>query len=227
VVRNYFFPQIMDNPQYRDKILWAPNGFKSGVGPRSMDKVKKANERQCFAIFAGWISNTVSFGNERAIFAAEAEKCGDNLFWRSSPGFSGGYGVSLYSAMMENSLFAPCPSGNSPETIRLYDALEMGCIPISLPHPYLMSDQALAAMGPVPFPLIDSWEQLPEYLNEMKARFSRHPGEMNALQSKCATWWRDYKLHIHRKIAERCAELAPAAAGRFSLRSLARRLSPV
>ncbi|WP_162785536.1 exostosin family protein [Polynucleobacter necessarius] len=49
-----------------------------------------------------------------------------------SHGFVGGYNVGLYSTIMEDSIFAPCPSGNKSETIRLYDALELGCILIFL-----------------------------------------------------------------------------------------------
>lgn len=35
-----------------------------------------------------------------------------------------------YIALLNNTIFAPCPSGNNPETFRQYEALELGAIPI-------------------------------------------------------------------------------------------------
>jgi hypothetical protein len=35
-----------------------------------------------------------------------------------------------YVAILLDSLFVPCPPGNNPETFRLYEALECGCIPL-------------------------------------------------------------------------------------------------
>ena len=222
VIRNYYFREIFERPEFAGKLLWAPNGFRTGVGPRSPDSIKKASERTCFSMFAGWLSNSVSYGNERTLFANVTDRCAGNLFCQPSQGFSGGYNVGLYSAMMEDSIFAPCPAGNSPETIRLYDALEVGSIPISLSHAFLTSKQALAALGPVPFPLIESWEMLPDLLSSMKANFARNPGEMNTLQAKCIAWWQNYKAFTRQKISAGCDALEPKKSG-FSLFSRARR----
>lgn len=223
VVRNYFFPGIFDNPQYGAKLLWAPNGFRSGVGPRDRRKIKSADQRQFLSAFLGWLETPDAHGNERAMFAKQIAACGADLFCHSSTAFGGGYNVGLYAAIMEDSVFAPCPAGHSPETIRLYDALEVGCIPISLPHAFLAAEKALAALGPVPFPLIESWEQLPEFLRGMQARWVNDPAEIVALQARCIAWWKDYKSLVQEQIAARCNVL-DSAKGNISLRSLAQRL---
>jgi len=212
IVRNYYFAEVMDNPAWADKIIWAPNGYRTGVGPGVGRKSRPVNQRQGLAMFLGWLSNTESYNNERALFREAAEKCGDDLFWRPSPGFSGGFQPGLYSALMEDSVFAPCPAGMSPETIRLYDALELGCIPVSLSHPFLLSKKALGALGPVPFPLLESWSQLPGFLADMKARFARDPGEMVDLQTECIDWWGDMKRFVRGQIAKRLQEPVPQAA---------------
>ena len=206
VVRNYYFPSIIEvGPD--SKILWAPNGFRTGVGPRDKRVLKKSSQRQCLSAFLGWINNTASYNNERASFADPATACGENLYVMPSNGFAGGYNVGLYSAIMEDSIFTPCPSGNNPETIRLYDALELGCIPISLSHEFLLSRDALASIGPVPFPILGSWAELPQFLEGMKAKALSNPNEILELQQRCINWWSDFKIAIQKKISERIATL--------------------
>ena len=204
VVRNYYFPFIFDeNPS----LIWAPGGFKTGVGPRLPAQIKRANERQSLASFLGWINNSDSYNNERASFAGPATACGQDLYIMPSNGFAGGYNVGLYSAIMEDSIFAPCPAGNAPETIRLYDALELGCIPISLSHEFLHSKDAFASIGPVPFPILGSWAELPQFLGGMKAKALSNPNEIMELQQRCINWWSDFKVAIQKKISDRIEAL--------------------
>jgi len=241
ILRNYYFPEIFSRPEFKDRLLWIPNGFKSGVGPRNPKTIKAAPSRQHLASFMGWIHNPDSFAGERQSFGRMVRsvrksrgnrlaafskwldrkihfnkerrqfskstfECED-LYLLSSSGFASGNNVGLYSAIMENSVFAPCPAGNSPETIRLYDALESGCIPISLDHLFLRSEQALAAIGPVPFPIISSWDDLPEFLSAMKRKLYEDPRAIAQLQQECITWWTNYKQYIADVIAQRIAAL--------------------
>jgi hypothetical protein len=207
IIRNYYFSFMQDESVVGSKTMWAPTGFKTGVGPRKSQRLKRVPDRQRLSIFLGWLGNPASFNNERAAFAENAVACAENLFLMSSEGFGGGWNVGLYSAAMESAIFAPCPSGNNPETIRLYDALELGCIPISLSHEFLLSTDALAMIGPVPFPILGSWSELPQFLNEMKAKAISNPEEILALQQKCIDWWADFKIAISQKIANRIQSL--------------------
>ena len=207
VVRNYYFPSIVNSNYLGGKVIWAPNGFRTGVGPRNKDSLKRASQRQSLSAFLGWINNVASYNNERASFAGPAAASGDNLYVMPSTGFAGGYNVGLYSAIMEDSIFAPCPSGNNPETIRLYDALELGCIPISLSHEFLLSKDALAFIGPVPFPILGSWAELPPFLESMKAKALSSPNEILELQQRCINWWSDFKIAMQKKISDRIAAL--------------------
>ena len=202
VIRNYYFSSIINTADFGTKVMWAPNGFRTGVGPREANNLKPALQRQSIASFLGWINNASSYNNERANFAEPAAACGENLYLMPSNGFAGGYNVGLYSAIMEDSIFTPCPSGNNPETIRLYDALELGCIPISLPHEFLLSKDALAAIGQVPFPILSSWAELPEFLEKMKVKTLTNPSEILDLQRSCINWWTNFKISIQSKIAK-------------------------
>lgn len=241
ILRNYYFPEMFSREDLKDRILWIPNGFKSGVGPRTRESLQPATSRQHLASFMGWIDNPDSFARERESFgrmvrSIRKSKGGrlalfsrwldrkthfnkerrefsrstfqcEDLYLLSSSGFASGNNVGLYSAIMENSVFAPCPAGNSPETIRLYDALESGCIPISMDHLFLRSEDALAAIGPVPFPIIQSWDQLPTLLAEMKLRLEESPQKILDLQNQCVTWWASYKKYISQIICNRISQL--------------------
>ena len=207
VIRNYYFPSIINSTYLSGKVIWAPNGFRTGVGPRDSKALKRASQRQSLAAFLGWINNAASYGNERANFAGPAAACGENLYVMPSTGFAGGYNVGLYSAIMEDNIFAPCPSGNNSETIRLYDALELGCIPISLSHEFLLSKDALASIGPVPFPILGSWDELPPFLESMKSKALSSPGEILELQQCCINWWSDFKIAMQKKISDRIGAL--------------------
>lgn len=241
ILRNYYFPGIFERPDLKGKVFWIPNGFKSGVGPRTPQSLQPATNRQHLASFMGWIDNPDSFArerdsfgrmvrsvrkskggsyvtflkwcvrkiyfsSERRQFSTSTFQCED-LYLLSSSGFASGNNLGLYSAIMENSVFAPCPAGNSPETIRLYDALESGCIPISLDHLFLRSPKALAAIGPVPFPILKSWDELPEFLSSMKRQLLEDPQAISMLQEQCVTWWQRYKEFISQRVAERISEL--------------------
>lgn len=242
IIRNYFFPQILSHTEFAHKILWAPNGCKTGVGPRAPDTLQKVCARQYLACFLGWLSNVASFNGERALFSEAvsawsgskkrrtknvkqwlkhylslskeylaftkvAPSCKVDLHLLSSTGFSNGYNVGLYSATMEDSIFAPCPAGNSPETIRLYDALESGCIPVSLNHEFLVSCDALGELGTPPFILLSSWNEFPAFLEQMKQKMATSPEEIQQMQNNCIIWWEKYKKHIAQKIAQRIESL--------------------
>lgn len=207
VIRNYYFSHIVSTVAGSPKVFWVPNGFRTGVGPREAGVLKRAYQRQAVAAFLGWINNAASYQGERVGFSKAAALCGENLFVMPSNGFAAGYNVGLYSAILEDSIFAPCPAGNSPETIRLYDALEVGAIPISLKHDFLVSEDALAAIGPIPFPIIDSWEQLPSYLVQMKSLLSTNPAEIIKMQADCIDWWTCYKQAIASRISDSISQL--------------------
>jgi hypothetical protein len=186
VIRNYFFQDVFEEPRTVGKIFWVPNGFRSGVGPREFTKLKPTTQRSYLASFMGWLSNTGSYNNERALFQAQVQNCQPHLFVNPSAGFAGGFNIGLYSTVLESSIFCPCPAGNAPESIRLYDVLEMGAIPIALRNDYIDSPFAL---GGVPFPIIEKWEDLPAFLAEQNRIRQTQPERLLDLQRTCIDWW--------------------------------------
>ncbi len=198
ILRNYYFPEIFDDEELRARTLWIPNGFKSGVGPRNPATLRPALQRRFLACFLGWLDNAGSSGNERALFRDAAQNCRQDLLLQPTAYFGQGFNVGLYSATMEYAIFSPCPAGNSPETIRLYDALELGCIPISLKHEFLLSGNAL---DKPPFPLLDSWDELPTLLAKYRQAMATDPDSLARLQLECIAWWELRKKTVSTHVA--------------------------
>jgi hypothetical protein len=71
-----------------------------------------------------------------------------------------------YCAMLLDSIFVPCMGGQNPETFRLYEALECGCIPI------LINDDTNAnyfryISQYLPFLNVNSWAQVPNLMTQL------------------------------------------------------------
>jgi hypothetical protein len=160
-------------------MFWIPNGFRSGVGPRKASRLRKASDRSQFARFIGWLANADSFNNERLLFREAALQSMPLLQTIETGGFSAGASPALYAALMEDAIYAPCPGGNSIETIRLYDCLELGCIPIVTNAVYLEDPRALAG---APFPKINDWSELSALLDHLRQTSLKTPDATYALQ---------------------------------------------
>jgi len=87
----------------------------------------------------------------------------------------------------QDSAFTLCPTGNSPETIRLADALESGSIPVVEDAPYLK-----AFPEPPPFVVVPDWRTAPIILQDIL----KDTGKLLALQRANIVWWQRYKQCI-------------------------------
>jgi hypothetical protein len=180
------------------------NGYRTGVGPRNPYLLIPMKNRQWLAAFLGWLDNTKSHNNERQTFKEMAPRCSGNLLMNESSGWAGGFNLGLYSTVMESSIFAPCPAGNCLGSIRIYDALELGCIPIYLRHRFLDDERS---MQKPPFPILDSWNDLPEFLVDMRALLACNPGGFEQLQQATIHWWQQTKHRIAIRMQEQLIQL--------------------
>lgn len=100
-----------------------------------------------------------------------------------------------FRALLADSVFSPCPMGNTVlESFRIYESLEMGCIPI-LEHrrwmPYydrLMPDH--------PLPTFSSWRKARQFVEAVASDQSR----LIAYQQEIVEWWRKYKLQLRKDV---------------------------
>lgn len=105
-------------------------------------------------------------------------------------GFAQGLEYSDYMALMCRAKVVPCPAGNvNPDSFRIYEALEAGCIPIPENTHFWRQ-----LFGEVPFPVVDDWKEIPLLIQHYKDR----PDVAN----RCYAWWQLKKKELAWKISQ-------------------------
>ena len=83
--------------------------------------------------------------------------------------------------------FIPCPNGFfHPETYRIYEALECGCIPI-VENAYNYYDRLFPSN---PFLRVDKWQEARLIIKEWKKE------KIIEKQKECRNWWQNYKNQL-------------------------------
>jgi hypothetical protein len=192
IFRNYFHQSIFEDLRWHQKVHWMPNGYRNGLKLTGIRKPKPASERKQLARFIGWLSNPNSLGNERAEFERAAQSCGTMLQCIPTQGFAGGFSAHLYQHLMEDCIFAPCPAGNAAETIRFFDALECGCIPISKRHKFL---ENASCLGPDPLNYVDAWTDLSTDIARAENNLRSSSKYYDDQQLRLSSWWTNSKAY--------------------------------
>ena len=104
-----------------------------------------------------------------------------------------------YIDILSKTKIAPCPSGvESPDSFRLYEALEAGCLPVvdafstnnkspGFWH-YLFGEE-------LPFPVVPYWDEFPQVLPEL---LRDYPANVNRVQA----WWILQKRKLYFKLID-------------------------
>lgn len=200
VLRHYWFKHTLVLPQPQSLgVVWIPNGYATGVGPIMPQTMLSAAERTVMGYFSGALeARTLS--DERKQMVRTIREAKLPFVINETPGFAQGLKPVVYAAILSTTRFGLVPGGNSPETIRLYEVLEAGAIPIMLKSPFVTSPDALA--NP-PFILLNNWSELPAayapYANAMS------PHVIAAVETKrqeVFEWWTRFKATQQRRVKE-------------------------
>lgn len=200
VLRHYWFKDALKAPNAQSLgAVWVPNGYRTGVGPMAPQTLLGVSDRSIMGFFAGALKGRTLIEEReqmmRAVHGADLP-----FAMIETPGFAQGMGPVSYAAFMASSRFALIPAGNSPETIRLYDALEAGAIPVMLKSAFV---EAKDALDNPPFVLLDAWSELPAaYAPYADAK---NPAVIAALERKqrdVMEWWAKFKIAQQRKVRE-------------------------
>jgi len=118
-------------------------------------------------------------------------------FLLETAGFWQGMERSNYYTALNRAKIIPCPSGpETPDTFRVWEALEAGCVPIvdaSCPKKDFPTGFWEYVLGkPLPFPVISDWKTLPDVIQE---ELQKWPANRDALYK----WWMNYKRHLLRE----------------------------
>jgi hypothetical protein len=192
VFRNYWFEAIAG----MRNVFWMPNGYALGVGPAAPNALLAASQRPTAGFFAGALEMR-QLSHERREMREAVEKAAVGFDLRFTARARDRLGPSAYAAHLGAARFALVPGGNSPETIRLYDALEMGAVPIMLRSPYVDAEGALN--GP-PFPLLKRWSDFGEVYAPFAGTSAPALAALDALQAHVVQWWTQFKRKQQQKM---------------------------
>jgi hypothetical protein len=114
-----------------------------------------------------------------------------------SPGFWQGLPRGEYYKKMAESKIVACPAGGAwPESLRLGEALEAGCIPIV--EDCLLGGRSYweYVLGEKPpFPTLRHWSDFPLHLDQALREWPEN-------RDKLQTWWKEYKTRASRWLVE-------------------------
>jgi hypothetical protein len=102
---------------------------------------------------------------------------------------------SEYDQALQDTIFSPCPMGNVMlETWRLYESLELGCIPII--EKRLAIDYYANLFGPNPIPAFYSWNRARHYAEVLLA----DKRGLNRAQGRIRDWWIAHKDRVRAQV---------------------------
>ena len=166
-----------------EKVKCIPIGYKSGVTN------KKKRKRKYKWAFTGTPHKTsrhdllFQLSDIKPFFCHRTEKFDTKII-----------SVEEMSEILSSTQFLPCPNGFfHPETYRLYEALECGCIPI-VESAYQYYDRLFPKN---PFIKIDKWLDAKTIVNKLSIE------EINSKREECENWWVAYKTDLQEFIKNR------------------------
>jgi len=181
-LRHYYHPEIFQ--LYRN-VIWIPNGYAKGVGPRNIENLTKASMRQTPCYFEGRSTQLREDFSKVVTDNKTVVPCEVAL----TRTFGLGKNRADFATKLQDTIFAPCPSGNTPETIRFYDALECGAIPVMIGSDF--TDFLLTQFPEIPEPIwvVTNWE---EFAQKMPA-YLKDRDLLDSMQEKSIMWWKHLK----------------------------------
>lgn len=173
-------------------ILTIPEGYANGT--RTPRSVRLVTERQYAWSFTGEIKAS------RIDMASAFAGLEPNFLTSTSSIYKDG-GTKLSKAafddVLEDTIFSPCPMGNVIlETWRLYESLELGCIPIVETRSSL--DYFTRLLGPHPIPCFRNWEAARRYVDDAL----RDMAALLRKQTEIHDWWTAKKQDVRRQLRD-------------------------
>lgn len=132
----------------------------------------------------------------RKAMADQLESLDTGEVW-ASKGFTQGLPHEEYYQKLSSAKVAPCPSGPElPDTFRMYEALELGCVPIAdeITRKEDFPGYWTWFFGEEPpFPVIRDYNNLPGWIEDCVAQYP-------TLNNRCQAWWYRKKWAIKESI---------------------------
>jgi hypothetical protein len=183
---NYILRPFCSSKYFKnDKVFCIPIGYKSGI------KDIKKNNRKYKWSFTGTAHKSsrhdllFQFSDIKPFFCHKTEKFDKKII-----------SVEEMSEILSLTEFVPCPNGfYHPETYRLYEALQCGCIPI-VEDAYKYYDRLYPNN---PFIKISKWADATSIINNWNI------DQIKNKQTECINWWNNYKSDLQEFIKNKAA----------------------
>ena len=183
----YIFRPFCSNKYFQNKkVKCIPIGYKSGIADRN-NKVRKYKWA-----FTGTPHKSsrhdllFQFSETKPFFCHKTHKFNEKII-----------SVDEMSDIFSLTEFMPCPNGFfHPETYRLYEALQCGCIPI-VENAYNYYERLFPDN---PFIKVDKWA---EALPIIKGWGS---DQVKKKQKDCKEWWNSYKIELQETVKNKVTQ---------------------
>eukprot|EP01079_Euglenida_sp_SAG-EU17-18_P006071 gene6071-1086_t len=195
VLRNYYNkPFLAQHPN----VHWVPLGIHSGIGAHAVYNPYNfalTSQRKHHCTFFGVLWKDSDRKGMMDTMNRNGIKCKMNVLPKWEEPKASKHPIE-YRFQMENSKFTLCPHGKNPETLRLYEALHLGTIPITK-HFSQPDLDPLTAFGTHPIPVFSAWREAALWMQEMLQK----PEELDALQQKIMAWWAEKRESLVEDVA--------------------------
>lgn len=195
--RNYYHPIFSQNP----KVVTFGLGYKCGFMSIPRESHVWPWYHWCFA---------GAIYHEQRRNALTAFQYVKPYFLFVGEGFNRtSLSIDQYRRMMEISKFALCPIGQGNlDTFRLYEAMEAGCIPVTLSHTELQHFSPsywhiMFRREEVPFVMGASWEECMTKVENLL----KDPNDYRALQTKMIEFWEGLKHEWRAQVIQNVEKL--------------------
>ena len=177
----YVLRPFCSNKYFKNKkVKCIPIGYKSGIEDRN------SKERKYKWAFTGTPHKSsrhdllFQFSNVKPFFCHKTQKFNEKII-----------SVEEMSNIFSSTEFMPCPNGfYHPETYRVYEALQCGCIPI-VENAYNYYDRLFPGN---PFIKINKWAEAISIVKGWERE------QVIKKQKECKEWWHSYKNELQETI---------------------------
>lgn len=177
ILRSYFNPKI----KYLN-CFTIPVGYQNGY----QNSIEIKTERLYTWSFLGQIYSTrkhmlINLLNFKPSFLHVTEKFMSNS---SIPSMKA-------KEIYMDSWFAPCPFGYiNPDTFRIMEVLEAGCVPIVQKMPFI--DYYKYIFGDHPFIVVKNWKEI----NKIISNYTSNPDSLESKQKEVFDWYKNFKIEL-------------------------------
>ena len=207
VIRNYFYELLIDSSFY---FPVGPSMYGTVLANSSsqIDFQTPASQRKHLCQFKGRQTYEYALAHEHAwerdeLFRlAQRGEVGEcvvvpiDVFTLREGNYQLESNYTRYIQDLANTAYIPCPAGNNPETFRLYEALEVGAIPLFIQPVWDKNFLRFGLWKDYPGPIFTTWMDLSTFLNSIT------PEITDMLQERVVTWYSAFKEDVQNKLAK-------------------------